>query len=702
MNYKEQLIFDINRLCKENEVTDISFIDIINDILEKSPNDELIRGISANWNKRSKSIELIWDINQFKLFQVDVSYRIYEDKTSWNIQYLFKKYNEIRNENKTFIEHLNICLNHIRRVKKNFESKLKTKGEFYEELIKQIDWHIASSIRNEGYNAEQMVLGINLNNYRPEINIKEQLLNHDIYDLTDYLKCFFIDPNNGGYWDLKDDTLFWELAKKYIEDDREETRISQIKKIKKITSNEFRKYFYNIMYEYLAELNAVKSGRMPIYLKIYGKTKKKRFLGVEPNSLRPHIGILEGLDGCDIYDLKKIEEAFLTDDDGCFVSTNKHNSKFILKDKSLINQLVERYFTDKNFKISNLPLIKNVEESTINDESLFIKIYNTVYTDKFSFYPTIVGKYSDVSYCNKYCYYPKSLYDFIDFLEKSYKAHENNTFKALDYFDKAKNHKRNKKYNLAITALEKAIKLLHDIEQTGYPEIHSCLIDCYAKIKDKENQIRVVKLAIELYDSPKYKNMLNRIMGTISDTSLNNDSYTVIAECNYGEMYDKHVRQKLPEFSFGKRPVNWDVYERADMLPVIRKIDKHFQDTLKQAKDAEMLEDYERAVELYERLISEGIYTPNAYERLIVLYSKSKRNNDLIRILQKGISFFETRKYSQLEYVRALAKKYGAEGDCEKLIEQGRKIRYYCGYIILYQDYPFVDKWKKRLAKLIQ
>lgn len=294
------------------------------------------------------------------------------------------------------------------------------------------------------------------------------------------------------------------------------------------------------MYEYLAELNAVKSGKNPIYLKIFEKTKKKRYLGVEPHSLKPHIGILEGLDGCDIYDLKKIEEAFLTDDDGYFVSTNKHNSKFILKDQSLINQLVKKYFADKEVKTLNLPLIKNAEESTINDESLFIKTYKTVYTDKFSFYPTIVGKYSDVSYCNKYCYRPKSLHDFIDFLEESYKTHENNTFKALNYFDKAKNHKRNKKFKLAITALEKAITLLHDIEQTAYPEIHSCLIDCYAKIKDKENQIRVIKHAIELYESPKYKGMLNRMLRLTSDTKLNNASYQVNTKCNYGEMYDEH------------------------------------------------------------------------------------------------------------------------------------------------------------------
>ena len=37
-------------------------------------------------------------------------------------------------------------------------------------------------------------------------------------------------------------------------------------------------------------------------------------------------------------------------------------------------------------------------------------------------------------------------------------------------------------------ALEKAVTILHAIEEVGYPEVHSCLIDCYAKEKDRENQ----------------------------------------------------------------------------------------------------------------------------------------------------------------------------------------------------------------------
>ena len=282
---------------------------------------------------------------------------------------------------------------------------------------------------------------------------------------------------------------------------------------------------------------------------------------------------------------------------------------------------------------------------------------------------------------------------------------EEQIIKALTYYDKAKEHKRAKKYKNAITALEKAISILHNINCSHYSEIHSCLINCYQKINDTENQTRVIKLAIELYDNPKYSRMLNRINGKEKECLLNKESYQVTAQYNYGIIYDKHIKEHLPEFNFYHNKFNpfkhYD-FEKDDMLPVIRTIDQYFHLTLNEAEKAEMSELYEEAVELYEQLIAEGIYTPNAYERLIVLYSKANRNNDVIRILQDGINYFEKRRNRQKEYVRMLAKKYSEEDYCEMCIRTGKKIRYYCGYIVLYQDYPFIDKWKKRLAKLLQ
>lgn len=703
MNYKEQLLIDINQIYNENTIPNKSFInDFVNEILDKSPNDDFIISITPKWYKRSQSIEFIWNLDDLEFGRKVICYRISENKSSWRIDYHGNKFNERNKCNDDFFNILSTSLNDIKQLTEAiidwYNAKPATKGEFYNMLVMVVEQHISSSIRNKEYRSEKMVLGINRDSLRPEIDKVESLLNHDIYDLKNYTKCFFIDPNDGcGFWELEDEDPFWQLAELYIKEESNE-----VHHIEKITSNEFRMLFYKAMYEYLSELNSIKSGRTSTLLKITAKLGKKKYLGVEPKSLTPYIGIIEGLDGCDLYDLEKIQEIFLTDKNGFFVLENNHNRKFIVKDKSLINLLVDKYFTDKDIDHTILPLIKKAEEHIIDDDSMFIKAYKANYRDMFYSYTTIIGKYADTSYYGKFSYRPKSLQEYVDFLEKSFKKFEEDTYKATVYLDKAKEHKRNRKYKLAITALEKAITLVHNIEQTGYPEIHSCLIDCYAKIKDKENQIRVIKLAIDLYGSSKFKGMLNKVAGTITETILNKDSYQVVAECNYGEMYDKHVRRNLPEFSFGKNKIDYRVLERAHMLPVIRQIDKHFHDLLNEAKEAETLEYYDKAVELYERLIAEGTYTSTAYERLIVLYSKANRKNDLIRILQSGISFFEARKSSQAEYARALAKKYNAEEYCEMCIRIGLTIPYNYGYIVLYQNYPFVDKWKKRLAKLIQ
>lgn len=709
MNYKEQLLIDINKIYKDNTITNKSFIDdFVKEIIEYSPNDGFIISITPKWYKRSQSIEFVWNLDDLDIVRYKINYRISETDKSWNIEYCCKKFNNKQNDSNDFFKLVEDGLNEIREARNELvdwlTKKPTTQGEFYNELVSKVDMHIAYSIREEDYNADKMVLGINLDNFRPEIDEKEFLSNHDIYDLGIYTKCFFIDPNDGGCgsWELENDAPFWQLAEKYITDDVKETRISQRNKIKKITSNDFRMCFYHTIYRYLTELNQIKSGKTPFYLKYLLKSEKKRYLGIEPYSLKPFIGIIDSLDGCDIYDLKTIEDFFAKDENGFFVSAYDKNKKFLLKDKSIIELLTQKYFTNEKVKNESLPLVKTAAEHILDDDSLFVKVYKGLSRDKFDFYPTIIGKYHDTSYCDKYCFRPRALQDFVEFLEKSYQRNEENTDNALKYYYKAKEHKRNRKYKLAITALEKAITLVHNIEQTGYPEIHSCLIDCYAKIKDKENQIRVLKLAIDLYGSSKFKGMLNKVAGTITETILNKDSYQVVAECNYGEMYDKHVRRNLPEFSFGKNKIDYRVLERAHMLPVIRQIDKHFHDLLNEAKEAETLEYYDKAVELYERLIAEGTYTSTAYERLIVLYSKANRKNDLIRILQSGISFFEARKSSQAEYARALAKKYNAEEYCEMCIRIGLTIPYNYGYIVLYQNYPFVDKWKKRLAKLMQ
>ena len=626
---------------------------------------------------------------------MSASYRISELHDTWCVKYSGKEFNEVKTGDKDFIDHVKDCLSVIREAQNRRKCKPETIEDFCHDLISRIEWHISAMANCADYDAQGMALGVNPTNCEFKIDKRENLQSFDIYDLDIYTGCWVI---SGGWFELRNKGPLVELAHRYItEEIITETRDSQLRKIGKIDDKQFRQYFYKIIYKYLDEQNQIMSGKIPVYLRF--EYEKKKYLGIELHSLKPFIGVEEALDGCDIYDLKEIEDAFEKDENGVYVSCKGNDRKFILKDKSIINLFIAKYFPEKNVDETKLPLIKKAEEHIITDETLFTRVYLREY-NAFGFYSTIIGKYADTSYCEEYCFRPKALCDLVNYLERSYKEFEEGSHKVTRYLDQARLHKRNKNYNLAITALEKAVTILHTIGQDGYPEVHSCLIDCYAKIKDRENQIRIIKMAIELYNNPKYTLMLKRLEGAEEGVVLTRASYHVTSTSNYGEKYDRHVRKKLPEFSFGKVPINPYVLEYADMLPVIREIDKYLRDSLKEGLNAEANEDYDTAVEIYERLIAEKIYIPNAHERLIVLYSKSKRKHDLIRVLQEGIRFFEERKASQIEYVRALAVKYGAEEYCEKCINEGVMIRYPAGYIILFQDFPFVDKWKRRLAKL--
>lgn len=166
----------------------------------------------------------------------------------------------------------------------------------------------------------------------------------------------------------------------------------------------------------------------------------------------------------------------------------------------------------------------------------------------------------------------------------------------------------------------------------------------------------------------------------------------------YGKLYDKHIIERLPEFNyFQENPFARNNFEQKNMLPVIRKINSYFNSMLRQALFAESQEE---AIELYKTLIINETYIPDAYSNLASLYLKIGRIEDSIKIYKRGIEYFERRLNWQTEYVRSLAKKYNAEAYCEMCIRTSRKIRYYCGDIILYQEYPFINKWKQKLIEL--
>ncbi len=68
---------------------------------------------------------------------------------------------------------------------------------------------------------------------------------------------------------------------------------------------------------------------------------------------------------------------------------------------------------------------------------------------------------------------------------------------------------------------------------------------------------------------------------------------------------------------------------------------KSVKDIIETARKAELGQEPERAAELYEQLIKDDLVNEFAYDRLMVLYRKSKQYKDELRIINAGIKAFE-------------------------------------------------------------
>lgn len=72
-------------------------------------------------------------------------------------------------------------------------------------------------------------------------------------------------------------------------------------------------------------------------------------------------------------------------------------------------------------------------------------------------------------------------------------------------------------------------------------------------------------------------------------------------------------------------------------LAGIREIQGYFSNEIREGSRLEGLGKLESAIELYERLVAEKCYRTTSYERLAIIYTKMKREDDLRRILNSGI-----------------------------------------------------------------
>lgn len=168
-------------------------------------------------------------------------------------------------------------------------------------------------------------------------------------------------------------------------------------------------------------------------------------------------------------------------------------------------------------------------------------------------------------------------------------------------------------------------------------------------------------------------------------------------------------KKKMPEFNF-----YFDMPEGSDTLAYPNRVPFELSKKLREYRDAfdiiksrakiaENEGDYKIAIEAYEKLIIEEYEDPEAYERLIIIYSKLKWNKEEKNTLERAISFFTKLKERQLEYVENLAQKYGMVEKAQEYISKDKKIFYFLGAFELYNPQTTrLKKWTERLQKLNQ
>ena len=134
----------------------------------------------------------------------------------------------------------------------------------------------------------------------------------------------------------------------------------------------------------------------------------------------------------------------------------------------------------------------------------------------------------------------------------------------------------------------------------------------------------------------------------------------------------------------------------------LAKCKEAFEIILSKAKIAENENNFKTAIEAYEKLIAEEYESAIPYERLIIIYKKLRWKEHETETIKKGIAFFSRLKENQKIKVLILAKEFNMEEKANEYIQEGKKIFYYGGAFELYNPYPIVDKWKSKLAKLIE
>jgi tetratricopeptide (TPR) repeat protein len=276
--------------------------------------------------------------------------------------------------------------------------------------------------------------------------------------------------------------------------------------------------------------------------------------------------------------------------------------------------------------------------------------------------------------------------------------------------------------------IDEAINVYEENIKLQYPASHAYnrLMVLYRKKKEPQNEIRVIKFAIELFakenertgngkydaDIYKYKKRLEKLEGNVSiEISYPQKSELYkIDGVPLGIQYEQTIKL-LPEFDFycnlsegqttsdylwGHRNLVNDEKYKPEIWKIQRKINE-LSTTAKQYEDIGKLDE---SAKIYERLVAEKDYHTLPYDRLIKIYSRAKLKEDEKRILELSISHFTELRERQKKYVLYLADKYGKSDFAIERIGNNQKISYYGGAFELYNPYQIIDKWKERLIKI--
>lgn len=255
--------------------------------------------------------------------------------------------------------------------------------------------------------------------------------------------------------------------------------------------------------------------------------------------------------------------------------------------------------------------------------------------------------------------------------------------------------------------IDDAIATYEECIGIGYPAHHAYkrLMVLFSKKGDKENELRVTKLAVDKFpDEIEYQKRMIRLIGNKAEAIYPTKRVEFEGREILGDVFEAVIRHRIPEFDFyqsptGERVQNDFLSFKRGLEPVYR-LQGHFRSLLEAAERFEAEGNYEKACYNYEQLLFEKYYMPAPYDRLIKIYSKAHLKEAEKDVLKASIAHFKELRESRLQYVEHLADKYGAIEFLLQRVNDGKKITYFSGVFELYNPFPIVEEWEKRLAKL--